>query len=46
VLRGLVDAVPWTPERAESWWKEKLKDVGGPAPGDDPSRELALDLID
>ena len=37
---------PWTPERAESWWREKLPGRAGAAPGDDPSAELSLDPID
>ena len=37
---------PWTPERAESWWREKLPDRAAAAPGDDPSAELSLDLIE
>jgi DNA-binding NtrC family response regulator len=37
---------PWTPERAETWWRESLPDLAGAAPGDDPSAELLLDPID
>ena len=37
---------PWTPERAESWWREKLPGRAAAAAGDDPSAELSLDLID
>ncbi len=37
---------PWTPERAESWWRENLPDLAGAGPGDDPSGELSLDPID
>jgi len=37
---------PWTPERAEIWWREKLPDLAGAGPGDDPSAELSLDPID
>ena len=37
---------PWTPERAESWWRENLPDLAGAAPGDDTSGELTLDRIE
>lgn len=37
---------PWTPERAESWWRENLTALTGPAPGGDSSGELALTRID
>jgi hypothetical protein len=37
---------PWTPERAESWWREKLPDLAGAAPGDDPSAEISLTPIE
>ena len=37
---------PWTPERAESWWREKLPDLAGAAIGDDASAELSLEPID
>ena len=37
---------PWTPERAERWWRENLPDLAGAAPSDEPSGELSLDPID
>ena len=37
---------PWTPERAECWWREKLPDLAAAAAGDDASGEISLDPID
>jgi len=37
---------PWTQERAESWWKEKLPDLAAAAPGSDTSSDVSLDPID
>ena len=30
----------WTPERAESWWREHLPDLARPSSGGDSSTEL------
>jgi hypothetical protein len=32
----------WTPERAESWWREHLPDLARPSPGGDSSSELMI----
>jgi len=37
---------PWTPERAQGWWQEKLPDLASTLPGDEASGELSLDPID
>jgi DNA-binding NtrC family response regulator len=33
---------PWTLERAESWWREHLAELAGPAPVSDSSSELMI----
>jgi DNA-binding NtrC family response regulator len=33
---------PWTPERAEGWWREHLPDLARPSPGGDSSSELMI----
>jgi DNA-binding NtrC family response regulator len=33
---------PWTPERAESWWREHLPDLAERSPGTDSSGELTM----
>jgi serine/threonine-protein kinase len=33
-------ATPWTPERAERWWREHLPDLPTSSPGGDSSTEL------
>jgi serine/threonine-protein kinase len=37
---------PWTTQRAESWWREKLPDLAASAPGDEASGEISLHTID
>jgi len=37
---------PWTPERAEEWWRDKLPDLAGPTTDEDLSSDLTLDRID
>ena len=37
---------PWTPERAEGWWRENLTALTGPGPEGDSSDELSLTPID
>jgi len=39
-------ATPWTPERAESWWREHLPALSQPQVGGDSSAELTLAPID
>jgi eukaryotic-like serine/threonine-protein kinase len=33
---------PWTPERAEGWWREHLPDLAKPTHGGDSSSELTV----
>jgi serine/threonine protein kinase len=33
---------PWTPERAEAWWREHLPDLARPSPESDSSSELRI----
>jgi DNA-binding NtrC family response regulator len=38
-------AMPWTAERAESWWREQLPEQAGPPPGGDATGELSPPLF-
>jgi hypothetical protein len=33
---------PWTPERAEGWWREHLPQLAQPWPESDSSGELSI----
>jgi eukaryotic-like serine/threonine-protein kinase len=33
---------PWTPERAEGWWREHLPDIAQPSYGGDSSSDLRI----
>jgi serine/threonine-protein kinase len=37
---------PWTPERAEAWWRDNLPELAAPTTGDDLSGDLTLERID
>jgi serine/threonine protein kinase len=39
-LGDVVFRTPWSPERAESWWREHLPDLANLSPGSDSSSEL------
>jgi serine/threonine-protein kinase len=45
-----LDAVPfenpWTPERAEAWWRERLPDLAHTLDGEDLGAELRLEPVD
>ena len=36
---------PWTPERAERWWREHLPELATPSPGSDSSSELTIQAV-
>jgi eukaryotic-like serine/threonine-protein kinase len=39
---GEVATPPWTPERAEGWWREHLPDLAHPSHGGDSSSDLRI----
>jgi hypothetical protein len=36
---------PWTPERAEQWWRDHLPDLAKPSPDSDSSSELSIQPV-
>ncbi len=45
-LGELTLAAPWTPERAESWWREHLPELAQPSPADDSSSDVKIARVD
>jgi serine/threonine-protein kinase len=41
-LGELTLSAPWTPERAEAWWREHLPELVKPSPGGDSTSELTI----
>ena len=44
-LGEVVFRTPWTPERAEQWWREHVPHLAKPSPGSDSSSELSVQPV-
>jgi len=45
-LGEIAFTTPWTPERAEHWWREHVPELAQPSPGSDSSSELRVQPVD